>query len=80
MNTIKSRISRLIKILGYPHFEILGDFVIDGNRVDCMIAVDNDFELSIFNGDFETIVLSSQLDDKQLQELVEYLEYLLINY
>jgi len=83
MNPLKTRISRLVKILGEPYGEIVGTFWInDEIFVDSIGVIKNgkDFEMSLFNegGDYEAIIPSDYLTDEELEKIVIMLEEYLI--
>lgn len=83
MNPLKSRIARLVKILGEPYGEIIGTFWINEDVFVDSIAVikgGKDFEMSLFNegGDYEAIIPSDYLTDEELEKLVTMLEEYLI--
>lgn len=83
MDTLKSRISRLVKILGQPYGEIVGTFWInDDVIVDSIKSIrkSKDFEMSIFNphGDDEMIIPSDYLTNDEMEKLVLMLEDYLI--
>lgn len=85
MNHLKSRIARLVKILGQPYGEIVGTFWINDEIFVDSIAVikgGKDFEMSIFsesnNEDYEAIIPSDYLTNEELEKLVIMLEEYLI--
>ena len=83
MDSLKSRISRLVKILGEPYGEIVGTFWINEDIfVDSITSIKKgkDFEMSCFNpaGDEEMIIPSDYLTDEEMEKLVLMLEDYLI--
>ena len=83
MNPLKSRIARLVKILGEPYGEIIGTFWINEDIFVDSIAIikgGRDFEMSLFNhsGDEEAIIPSDYLTDEEMEKLVVMLEEYLI--
>lgn len=75
-----SRLKRLVKILASPHNELIGPFWIGEHYIDTIeITYNDDIIFHFFEADIDKETPAIIVGDKNLLELVEQLEKILLN-
>ena len=75
----KSRITRLVNILGDGLPEIVGPFYIKNMKIDSIELVSNlEFKYTFWHNQFEVQLLSIDMSEKEADELILILENMLM--